>query len=63
MAEIVGGVAVVSRLRPAAAKSWLPEFRWPHARSAADEASLRAECGGPLQSVKPWRQADELRKP
>jgi hypothetical protein len=22
-----------------------------------------AECGGPLQSVKPWRQADGLGKP
>jgi hypothetical protein len=22
-----------------------------------------AECGGPLQSVKPWRQADEFGKP
>ncbi len=22
-----------------------------------------AECGGPLQSVKPWRQADVLGKP
>jgi len=33
---------------------------WPDARAAFGEAALRC---GPLPSVKPWRQADELGKP
>jgi hypothetical protein len=40
--------------------SWLPKISMGLTLDARAQRLRRAECGGPLLSVKPWRQADEL---
>ena len=50
----------VIRLRP---MSWLPRISMGLTLDALARRLRCAECGGPLQSVKPWRQADVLGKP
>ena len=49
----------IIRLRP---MSWLPKISMGFSLAQLSQARC-AECGGPLQSVKPWRQADVLGKP
>ena len=44
----------VIRLRP---MSWLPKVSMGLTLDALARRLRCAECGGPLQSVKPWRQA------
>jgi phage FluMu protein Com len=48
------------RLRP---MSWLPKISMGLTLAQLSTRLRCAECGGPLLSVKPWRQADELGKP
>ena len=48
------------RLQP---MSWFPKISMGLTQARLFARLLYAECGGPLQSVKPWRQADVLRKP
>ena len=43
--------------------SWLPRISMGLTIAQLSERLRCAECGGPLQSVKPWRQADVLGKP
>ena len=50
----------VIRLRP---MSWLPKISMGLTIAQLSERLRCAECGGPLQSVKPWRHADVLGKP
>jgi hypothetical protein len=50
----------VIRLRP---MSWLPKISMGLTLAALSARLRCAECGGPLQSVKPWRQEDALGKP
>jgi hypothetical protein len=50
----------VIRLRP---MDWLPRISMGLTIAQLSERLRCAECGGPLQSVKPWRQADVLGKP
>jgi hypothetical protein len=50
----------VIRLRP---MSWLPKISLGLTLDALARRLRCAECGGPLQSVKPWRLADVLGKP
>jgi len=50
----------VIRLRP---MSWLPRISMGLTIAQLSERLRCAECGGPLFSVKPWRQADVLGKP
>jgi hypothetical protein len=45
----------VIRLRPI---SWLPKISMGITLDALARRLRCAECGGPLQSVKPWRQTD-----
>ena len=45
----------VIRLRP---MSWLPRISLGLTLGALARRLRCAECGGPLQSVKPWRQTD-----
>jgi hypothetical protein len=50
----------MTRIRPV---GWLPKISM---RLTLDQLSRRlrcAECGGALQSMTPWRQANELGKP
>jgi hypothetical protein len=47
----------VIRLRP---MSWLPKISMGLTLDALARRLRCAECGGPLQSVKPWRLADVL---
>lgn len=48
------------RLRP---MSWLPKISMGLNLAQLSTRLRCAECGGPLRSVKPWRQADMLGKP
>jgi hypothetical protein len=48
------------RLRPL---SWLPKISMGLTLAALSARLRCAECGGPLRSVKPWRQADVLGNP
>jgi phage FluMu protein Com len=48
------------RLRP---MSWLPKISTGLTLDGLARRLRCAECGGPLLSVKPWRQADEIGKP
>ena len=50
----------VIRLRP---MSWLPKISMGLTIAQLSERLRCAECGRPLQSVKPWRLADVLGKP
>jgi hypothetical protein len=50
----------VIRLRP---MSWLPRISMGLTLAQLSQRLRCAECGGPLQSVKPWRQEDILGKP
>ena len=50
----------VIRLRP---MSWLPRISMGLTLAQLSARLRCAECGGPLQSVKRWRQADVLGKP
>ena len=50
----------VIRLRPI---DWLPKISMGLTIAQLSARLRRAECGGPLRSVKPWRQADVLGKP
>lgn len=50
----------VIRLRPMA---WLPRISMGLTLDQLARRLRCAECSGPLLSVKPWRQADELGKP
>jgi hypothetical protein len=50
----------VIRLRP---MSWLPRISMGLTLDQLARRLRCAECGGPLLSVKPWRQADMLGKP
>jgi hypothetical protein len=50
----------VIRLRP---MDWLPRISMGLTIAQLSERLRCAECGGQLLSVKPWRQADVLRKP
>jgi hypothetical protein len=50
----------MTRMRP---MGWLPKISMGLTLEALARRLRCAECGGPLQSVKPWRQADELGKP
>ena len=50
----------VTRLRP---MSWLPKISMDLTLAQLLARLRCAEWGGPLLSVKPWRQADMLRKP
>ena len=50
----------VIRMRP---MSWLPKISMGLTLDALARRLRCAECGGPLQSVKPWWQADMLGKP
>jgi phage FluMu protein Com len=50
----------VIRLRPI---SWLPRISMELTLDALARRLRCAECGGSLQSVEPWRQADMLGKP
>jgi hypothetical protein len=50
----------VIRMRPI---SWLPRISMGLTIAQLSERLRCAECGGPLQSVKPWRLADVLGKP
>jgi hypothetical protein len=43
--------------------SWLPRISMGLTLDALARRLHCAECGGPLQSVKPWRQSDMLGKP
>jgi hypothetical protein len=45
----------VIRLRP---MSWLPKISMGLTLDQLAQRRRCAECGGPLQSVKPWRQTD-----
>ena len=45
----------VIRLRP---MSWLPKISMGRTLDALARRLRCADCGGPLQSVKPWRQTD-----
>ena len=47
----------VIRLRP---MSWLPKISMGLTLAQLSQRLRCAECGGPLQSVKPWRLADVL---
>src|SRR5689334_2168736 len=47
----------VIRLRP---MSWLPKISLGLTLDALARRLRCAECGGPLQSVKPWRLSDVL---
>jgi hypothetical protein len=48
------------RLRPI---SWLPRISMGLTIAQLSARLRCADCGGPLRSVKPWRQADVLGKP
>jgi hypothetical protein len=48
------------RIRPL---EWLPRISMGLTLAQLSERLRCADCGGPLQSVKPWRQADMLGKP
>jgi ribosomal protein S27AE len=48
------------RLRP---MSWLPRISMGLTLAALSARLPCGECGGPVRSVKPWRQADVLGKP
>jgi hypothetical protein len=48
------------RLRP---MSWLPRISMGLTLAALSARLRCGECGGPVRSVKPWRQADVLGKP
>ena len=50
----------IIRLRP---MGWLPRISMGLTLDALARRLRCAECGGPLQSVKPWRQADVIGKP
>jgi hypothetical protein len=50
----------VIRLRP---MSWLPRISMGLTLDALASRLRCAECGGSLQSVKPWRLADVIGKP
>jgi len=50
----------VIRLRPI---DQLPKISMGLTLARLSERLRCADCGGPLQSVKPWRQADVLGKP
>jgi hypothetical protein len=50
----------MTRIRP---MSWLPRISMGLTLDQLSRRLRCAECGGPLQSVKPWRQADVLGKP
>ena len=43
--------------------TWLPKISMGLTLAQLSVRLRCAECGGPLQSVKPWRQADVLGKP
>ena len=43
--------------------SWLPRISMGLTLAQLFERLRCAECGGPLQSVKPWRLEDVLGKP
>ena len=51
---------VVIRLRPI---SWLPRISMALTIAQLSERLRCAECGGQVQSVKPWRLEDVLGKP
>jgi hypothetical protein len=42
--------------------SWLPKISMGLTLDALAQRLRCAECGGPLLSVKPWRQGDEFGK-
>jgi hypothetical protein len=48
------------RLRP---MGWLPKISMGLNLAQLSSRLRCAECGGPLRSLKPWRQADVLGKP
>ena len=48
------------RLRPI---SWLPRISMGLTIARLSARLRGAECGGPVQSVKPWRLEDVLGKP
>jgi hypothetical protein len=50
----------VTRLRPI---NWLPRISMGLTIAQLSERLRCAECGGQLQSVKPWRIEDTLGKP
>jgi hypothetical protein len=50
----------VTRLRP---MDWLPRISMGLTVAELSARLRCAECGGPLQSVKPWRMQDVLGKP
>ena len=43
--------------------SWLPRISMGLTLDKLARRLRCAECGGPLQSVKPWREADVLGRP
>jgi hypothetical protein len=45
------------RIRP---MDWLPRISMGLTLAQLSERLRCAECGGPLHSVKPWRQADVM---
>jgi hypothetical protein len=49
-----------SRLRP---MNWLPRIAMGLTIAQLSERLRCAECGGPVQSVKPWRSEDVIGKP
>ena len=50
----------LTRLQP---MSWLPKILMRLTPAQLSKRLRCGECGGPLQSVKPWRQPDVLPKP
>jgi len=50
----------VTRLRP---MNWLPRISMGLTIAQLSERLRCAECGGQLQSVKPWRMEDVIGKP
>jgi hypothetical protein len=50
----------MTRMRP---MSWLPKISMGLTLDQLARRLRCAECGGPLQSIRPWRQAEELGKP
>jgi hypothetical protein len=50
----------MTRMRP---MRWLPRISMGLTVAQLSERLRCAECGGPLLSVKPWRQTDVLGKP
>jgi hypothetical protein len=50
----------MTRMQP---MSWLPKITRGLTLDRLARRLRCAECGGPLQSIKPWRQEDTLGKP